>query len=319
MTRRISRRANLTAMAGAIATAALPRIARADAAPLRVALVPIFDVAPYYAADQQGYFTAENLAPTVQFVRGGAAAIPALVGGSFDTIYANGTSIVQAIARGLDLRIILEGSPIGAHPPDPGALLRRKGEPLRTGKDMEGKVVGVNALRDVQWMFVMAWVKETGGDPDKVQIIEVPLPAMVDALKAKRVDAALVLDPFMTMGLADPTIELLDWALSRVYAGGPVAFFAITPELAASRPNDVRAFIRAYRRGAAWVNANSGKDPYVKLISGYTNITPDLVRQMKPVPAQADIIPGSLGHLTALMTQTGLLTANVDLRSKIFV
>ena len=307
MTTPISRRATLAGIAGAVASTALPRSARADLLPMRVALVPIWDVAPYYAAEQQGYFTAEGLAPTVQIVRGGAAAIPALVGGSFDMVYANGTSVVTAIAKGIDLRIILEGAPIGAAPPDPGALLKRKGDPYKTGKDMEGKIIGVNALRDVQWMLVTGWVKATGGDPDKVQMVEVPLPAMVDTIKAKRVDAALVLDPFMTMGLTDPGIELLDWALSKAYPNGPVGMFTITPELAAKRPADLRAFVRAYKKGAAWVNANTGKEPLIKLIAGYSGIPPEVIAQMKPVPAHAEIVPSGLPRLTALMTQTGLL------------
>ena len=52
---------------------------------------------------------------------------------------------------------------------------------------------------------------------------------MVDTIKAKRVDTALVLDPFLTEGLSDPEIELLDWAMSRVYPGGPIAFWTVTP------------------------------------------------------------------------------------------
>lgn len=318
MTASISRRGSLATLAAAMACSALPSIARADAAPMRVALIPIWDVAPYYAAEQQGYFTAENLACTPSIVRGGAAAISGVAGGSYDIVYANGTSIVQAIAAGIDLRIILEGAPIGSAPPDPGALLKRKGDAIKTGKDLEGKVVGVNALRDVQWMFVTAWVKATGGDPAKVQIVEIPLPAMVEAIKTKRVDAALVLDPFMTMGMADPAIELADWVFSRIYAGGPIGFFAISSGLAASRPSDVRAFMRAYKRGATWVNANTGKEAFVKLIAGFTGIAPEMVQQMKSPPAHADIVPGSLARLTTMMTQTGLLTSNVDLRSKIF-
>jgi NitT/TauT family transport system substrate-binding protein len=318
MTHPISRRTSLATLAAAAAGTALPRIARADAAPLRLALVPIFDVVPYYAADQQGFFAAENIAPTAQVVRGGAAAIPAVVGGTYDMVYANGTSIVQAITRGIDLRIVLEGAPMGQRPPDPGALLKRKGEPLKTGKDLEGKVVGVNALRDVQWMLVTTWIKATGGDPDKVQLVEVPLPSMVDTIKAKRVDTALVLDPFMTLGLADPEIELLDWAMSRVYPGGPIAFWALTPQLAASRPNDVRAFVRAYKRGAAWCNAAANKEALIKLVADYTKIAPDIVARMSPVPAHAEIEPAGLARLTTMMKQSGLLTTDVDLRTKIF-
>ena len=94
--------------------------------------------------------------------------------------------------------------------------------------------------------------------------------------------------------------------------------FTITPELAAKRPNDLRAFVRAYKKGAAWVNANTGKEPLIKLIAGYSGIPPEVIAQMKPVPAHAEIVPSGLPRLTALMSQTGLLTSNVDLRTKIF-
>jgi NitT/TauT family transport system substrate-binding protein len=316
---RMSRRAGLMTLAGAVTAAARPRLAQAQTSgTLRVGLVPIWDVGPYYAAAAQGYFTAENLTVTPQIVRGGAVGIPAMLSGSLDIVYSNGTSIVDAISRGIDLRIILEGTPVGMAPPDPGALLKRKGDPFKTGKDMEGKVIGVNALGDVQWMFVTAWIKQTGGDPSKVKIIELAFPEMNAALKQGRVDSVLALDPFMTIGLGDPAIELLDWVLSRVYPGGPVAFHCITPEIAQTRANDVRAYIRAYRRGAAWLNANQGKDAFYSLIASFTGLNADLIRKMTQVPAHADIDRNSLPHLTALMAQTGLLKSNVDLRTKVF-
>ena len=56
MTPRISRRTGLATLAGALAGAALPRPAQAAAGTLRVGLVPIWDVGPYYAAAAQGLF-----------------------------------------------------------------------------------------------------------------------------------------------------------------------------------------------------------------------------------------------------------------------
>lgn len=317
MKQKITRRSGLAAL-GAVLGSAVMKPAQADPIPLRVGIIPISGTAAYYAAQKQGYYTAENLAVTSTVIRGGAAAIPALVGGSFDITYSNGTSIVQAIAKGIDLRIIIEGTIMVSAPPDPGALLKRKGDPIHTGKDFEGKVVAVNALRDIQWMLVKAWVTATGGDVEKVQIVEIAIPAMVEAIKQKRVDAALVIDPYMTVALDDPALELVDWAMSKVFAGGPIAFFAVTPEMAAKRPQDIRAFVRAYRRGANWLNANEGKEPFFSLIAEYTGMNVDLVRRMRPVPAPADIVPSSLARLTALMRQTGLLDTNLDLRTKIF-
>lgn len=318
MTQRVTRRSSLIAMGGAALGCALSTPALADPVEMRVGIIPISGNAAYYAADKLGYFAAENLTVNSQTIRGGAAAIPAMVGGSLDVTYSNGTSIVQAIERGIDLRIFIEGTIMTSAPPDPGALLKRKGDPIRNGKDVEGKVIAVNALRDVQWMFVKAWISATGGDPDKVQIIEFALPAMVDAIKQKRVDAALIIDPYMTVALDDPALDLLDWPMSKVFPGGPVAFFAVTPQLTQTRPNDVRAFVRAYKRGAAWVNANEGKQPFYDLVAGFTGLNADLVRRMKPVPVPADINAATLPRLTTLMRQTGLLSGNVDLRSKIF-
>lgn len=290
-----------------------------DPIPLKVGIIPISTNAPFYAADKFGYFAAENLAVTSEVIRGGAAAIPAMLNGSMDIVFSNSTSVAQAVASGIDLRIILSGTICANKPPDPGAMLKRRGEPLRTGKDLEGKVVAVNTLRDVIWMVVTAWITATGGDLAKVQIIEMGLPAMVDAIKQKRIDSALIIDPFLASALQDPALELLSWPLSTVFPGGPMAFFTITGEMAQKRPGDVRAFIRAYERGAAWATANWNKQPYYDLIAGFSGLNVEVLRRMAPAAVQSAVVPGSLPKLTGLMRRTGLLASDLDLTKKVFV
>ena len=78
-----------------------------------MALVPIWDVAPYYAAEQQGYFAAENLACSPFIVRGGAAgASPAVVSGSLrHGLRQTASSIVHGDHEAASIvRIIIEGS-----------------------------------------------------------------------------------------------------------------------------------------------------------------------------------------------------------------
>jgi NitT/TauT family transport system substrate-binding protein len=318
MTYRVSRRSALGAIAASTVAASHARTARAQTAPLRVGIIPIVDTAPFYAAQQQGFFKDENLAVEATVVRGGAAGIPALAAGSLDVLYSNSTSVVLAIDRGIDLRLILQGSKIGRQPPDPGGLVKRKGDPFKTGKDLEGKIVTCNSLRDLGWMFAVGWIKATGGDPDRVQLVETAISAQAEALKQKRVDAALMLDPFFTLAVNDPALELLDWAMSKVFADGPAGLYVITPQLAAQRANDLRAFARACKRGAAWVNANAGKDAVVNLVAGYSSMTPDVIRRVKMPPANAEITASSLTRVTQLMTYTGVSPGSVDLRTKIF-
>jgi NitT/TauT family transport system substrate-binding protein len=320
MTYRIPRRSALSALSAiaAAAAAGIAPMARAQAAPLRVGILPIIDTAPFYAAQQLGYFKDENLTVETTVVRGGAAGIPALAAGSLDVLYSNSPSVVLAIDRGIDLRVILQGSKIGRQPPDPGGLVKRKGDPFKTGKDLEGKIIVCNALRDLGWMFAVNWIKATGGDPERVQIIEAALTAQAEMLKQKRVDAALMLDPFFTLALNDPALELLDWPMSKVFPDGPAAFFIITPQLAAQRANEVRAFQRACKRGAAWLNANEGKDAAINLIAGYSSMAPDLIRRIKLPPANAEINVPSLPRVAQLMTNAGISPGSVDLRTKIF-
>src|ERR1700735_125645 len=73
----------------------------ADLPVVKGGLVPIFAVAPQIAADKLGYFTEEGIATATQVVQGGAVGIPALVGGSFDVLYSNATSVLSALERGI--------------------------------------------------------------------------------------------------------------------------------------------------------------------------------------------------------------------------
>lgn len=317
MTQAISRKSSLLALGAALGSA-MTAPALADPITLNVGILPITTNVPYYAAEKFGYFADENLACTAQVIRGGAAAIPAMLTGSLDIVFANSTSVAQAIAKGIDLRLILTGTINGNKPPDAAALVKRKDDAIRSGKDLEGKIVAVNTLRDVIWMMVTAWITETGGDLAKVQIVELSQPAMVEAIKQKRVDTALIIDPFLTVALTDPALEVLSWPASQCFAGGPLAFFVVTGAMTQQRPNDVRAFVRAYKRGATWATGNLGKQPYYDLVAEFSGLKVDLLRRILPVRPQAAVVPSSLPRLTALMRQTGLLDGDVDLRSKIF-
>ena len=47
----------------------------------------------------------------------------------------------------------------------------------------EGKSIAVNTRNKVIWLYARAWVKATGGDPERVTFKEVPFPQMEDALR----------------------------------------------------------------------------------------------------------------------------------------
>jgi NitT/TauT family transport system substrate-binding protein len=315
----ISRRNALLGIGGTLATLPIAAATAADALPLlRVSIVPIFAVAPQFAAERFGFFTAEDVATTTQPIQGGAIGIPGLVSGSFDVLYSNAVSVLTALERGIDLRIIAEATPIAEQPPDPGALLQRKGAGLRSGKDLEGKTVGVNVRFDIQWMVVQGWIKKTGGDPGKVTYREVPLPSMLDALRGGQVDAALVLDPFMTIGLSDPAFEMLGWPLSTTMPGLPSSLWVVSGAFADTKTELVRAYLRGFMKGVDWVNAHMGDDEYLQLVASFTKTDTKLLAKMVAGKQPTHINVETIKRLAALMKEFELLKTDVHVEPQIF-
>lgn len=311
-------RRHALAAAGALAAWPLTKASAADLPLVRVSIVPIFVVAPHVIADRLGYFTAEGIAVTTQPVQGGTVGIPGLVAGSFDVLYANSVAVLTALERGIDLRIIEEGTRIPVKPPDPAALLQRKGGGLRTGKDLEGKVIGINAKFDIQWLIAQAWVKQTGGDPSKVSYREMPLPSMLDALGGGQVDAVVAVDPFLTVGLGDPRFELLDWAQSKVMPGLPSSLWVVSGDGAEKKRDLIRAYIRGFTKGAQWVDAHLGDAQYLQLVASFTKTDEKLLAKMVVGMQPLTVDVAGIEGMAALMKANGLLQTDIDVAAKIF-
>jgi NitT/TauT family transport system substrate-binding protein len=94
----VSRRNALLGIGVTLATPPIAAAMAADVLPLlRVSIIPIFAVAPQFAADRFGFFSAEGVATTTQSIQGGAVGIPGLVSGSFDVLYSNAVSVLTAL------------------------------------------------------------------------------------------------------------------------------------------------------------------------------------------------------------------------------
>lgn len=315
----ISRRQALGMLGGSLAVISMPGARAAEPlALLHVGIVPIYAVSPHFAADSQGYFAAEGIAVTTQPTQSGVVGIPGLMSGSFDVVYSNSISVLTALERGIDLRIIAEATLIATKPPDGGALFKRKGDNLSSGKDLEGKIVGINARYDIQWLVMQGWIQKTGGDLSKITYREVPVPSAIDALKNKQVDAALVLDPFMTIGFGDPSIELLGWPLMTVMPGLPSSLWVVSGTTADTKTELVRSYVRAFMKGVAWVNANIGDQAYLDLVSSYTKADPKLLAKMYTAKQPTAISANEINGIAAVMRQYGLLKTDVDVTPKIF-
>lgn len=313
-TRRRFLRQSLTAAALPLLPSA---VQAADAPSMHVSAITISDCAPFYAALEQGFFPAVGIDVTTESETGGTVGIPAVVAGAYDVVYSNIPSILQALSQGIDLRFIAGGNPL--NPPDTTGLYVRRGEGLKTGKDFEGKSIGINDTKSLQFTYAHGWVKATGGDADKVTYRAIPFPDMADAVKNKRVDGVIPSDPFYSALKGDPALELIANPGRVVYPEGRVAAWVVTGDYLAKHADLVRKFLAGMNRGSAWCNANLNAPAFTQLLVSMTKLDPARVATMAKGKTSIGITAREVARMADLLRANNLLSGSIDIPSKVFV
>ena len=163
------------------------------------------------------------------------------------------------------------------------------------------------------WLYARAWVKTTGGDPERVTFKEVPFPQMEDALRQQRVDAAFMVPPFSIVAAQKGGLGKVGMPYSDVQPGVDVGQYVTTGKLLATKPDTAKKFVAALRKGVEWYNANLTNEALLTLISGYTRADVALLK-LAPVPtapSRTDI--SQVRKTMELMIESKLLPAPLDL------
>jgi NitT/TauT family transport system substrate-binding protein len=190
--------------------------------PLVAGVIPVTDIGPVYMAQQNGVFEENGLDLTLQPAGSSTEIIQAMQSGQVQIGYGCTTGVFQAVENGIDLVIIAAAS---ATPDDPengiNDLLVVADSPLTSAKDLEGKKVAVNAPGGYTQLLADIAIKADGGDPSKVEYVQMGVPDQPAALESGAIDSFVAGEPFGTLGredkgfktLANPFVELSDHAV----------------------------------------------------------------------------------------------------------
>nr|BFE82866.1 hypothetical protein GCM10020093_054670 [Planobispora longispora] len=166
-------------------------------------VIAIVDTAPIHLGKAKGFFDKQGIDLTITPVQGGAASISGAVSGQFQFAFANTTSLLTAREQGLDVKVVANGvSSTGEPGEDFSAVLVKQDSPIRTARDLAGKKVSVNQLKNIGDTTIRASVREAGGDPAGIEFVELAFPDAPAALESGQVDAIWVVEPFVSQALS---------------------------------------------------------------------------------------------------------------------
>ena len=301
----------LAGLGAAALVLAIPAV-HAQSVKLRVSTIPIIDTAPMQAAIAKGFFTEQGLEVDTTPTAGGAAGLPALAAGQVQVTFSNIISIVLGAKQGLGFEVIAAGSGTSGTTPDLAAMVAKPGSAFKTGKDLEGKRIAVNTRNNIIWLYARAWVQATGGDPDKVTYLEVPFPQMTDALRGDRVDAAFVVEPFLSGGVSSGAAQVIGWPYNAVQKNIPVGMYAMTSSYMKANPGVAERFTRGYNKGVDWINQNKGSEEWLKIISGYTRMQPDQLKGLNLPLFEKTVDPARVDLVVELMRKHKMIEGPFD-------
>ncbi len=293
---------------GMTAFAAIP--AMSQTTKLRIGTNQNIDAAALEVARVKGFLTAEGLDVEITPVVGGAASLPTLAAGRIDIAASNLISIVLGVKNQLPFKIIAAGDAGRPQAPDIAGMITKTGSGLKTGKDLEGKNVATNTRNNIIWLFARAWIEKTGGNPDKVNFVEVPFPQMIDALAQGRADAAFLVEPFLSSGLQTKSYEAIGWPYAEVMAGTPISQWVATSSYVDANGPTLEKFARALNRAADWIAQNDTSPEWVSLVSAYTKMSPEAVKSSAIPVFSKKLDPAAIEQVTVLMGKHGLLSAD---------
>lgn len=282
---------------------------------LTVAALPIVDDAPLFLAIKKGYFKQQGLTVTPKIITQSTLALPDLLHGSVDIVGGgNYVSYMEGQASGtFSLKILVAGTECKA---GSFGVLAMPSSGITSPAKLAGKTIAVNLTNNIQTLTADSALKAAGVAPSSVKYVVIPFPDMAAALKAGRVSAISVVEPFLSGAEQALGAKLVLSQCSGSLASFPLSGYFATAAWTQQNPHTAAAFQRAMAKAQAYANANPAAVRAV--LPTYTKVTAvaaqHLVLNSFPVTMSA----AQLQRVADLMHTGGVLQSPFSVQPMLF-
>jgi len=258
---------------------------------LKVLLLPYLMYAPFFIAEEEGYFAEQAL--QVEFVRmtKSEAAIPILVQGELDVLAAiPKVGLLNAMARGAKIKFVADMGYNPATGCTSNALVARRalveaGE-LDSPAQLQGRRIATISRASFANYRLEKVLNTAGLTLEDVEIVIVPIRARLDAFEKGTIDVSWLGEPWLTRILqAGHTV--LWMPVQQVIPNLQLGVIVYGPSLLDENPEAGRRFMVAYLKAVR--QYNQGKtDRNLEIIAKHTGLDQELLRQACWMPIRED-------------------------------
>ncbi len=267
--------AGCTALLGLLAGGAQAQ----DKLPLSISHAPIMPFTNAIVAGQMGFFDKAGLDVKRKVLASSDILRTALASGEVEIVAISTDTLVRAHANGFDWKLVYQTDLYDSTRPD-AILIGRSDLTFNSAKDLEGKTVGASP-GTISESALRGWMADNGADNSKLKTVDIPFSQIIGALQSKSIDAAHIVEPFMTIAIENGTGKLAAKHLDDVSKRFLISGFVAKQSWIDANPEKLKRFIVAMKEATDFQNATP--DPVLPVLAKETHIDPELLKRIYPL------------------------------------
>ena len=248
---------------------------------LKMGLLPILDILPFYVADQNGYFEAEGINVEFVPVKSAQERDALMQAGEIDGM------LNDLISTGLfnrdEAQIKIVATARRAYPESPQfRVLAAPGSDIASTRDLASVPIGISQNTVIEYITDRLLEAE-GLSSDQIEIVEVSaIPVRFEQLMAGQIDAATLPDPLAQGAMAAGATWVVDDSQYTQYSQSVLSF---STEAIGSKPNTIKKFLNAWNRAVADLNSDPDQFSDLMIEKGRVPESIQGTYRMPPFPA----------------------------------
>jgi NitT/TauT family transport system substrate-binding protein len=251
----------------------------------------------FYLASDAGLYRAEGLGVTIGEGSGSGNTARLLAQGQDQLAFLDFGTMVKAVGGGMPLKAIF-----GVHQKSPMVIISLADSPVRSPKELEGKVIAMAPAESTAQMFPVL-LSTAGVDASKVSIMAPAAGAKNALLIQRRADAITGVSYFQlptmeAQGIKTYSFSYADFGVSALEGG-----IAANTSWLSANPDVAKKFLRATQKAIDLTKANP-----ISAIDAAIRMRPELARSREILLRQLQL---SLETMTTLNTK-GLPTGRMS-------
>ncbi|MFC1863516.1 ABC transporter substrate-binding protein [Thermodesulfobacteriota bacterium] len=270
---------------------------------LKVALLPILDVFPFYVAEAEGYFSEEGVKAEAIPVASGLARDQLMQAGEIDAMLNEMASTASYNRESIQVKILSTArKPFSDYP-----MFRILSAPkisIKNNSDLMEIPIGISKNTIIEYVTDRL-LSMKGLKPEQINKKSVPsIPERYQLLIQGRIKAATLPDPMGLSALSSGANEIISDAAYPQYS---ISVLSFNIKAINNKSQEIKRFLRAWHRAAKAVNDNP--EIYRQLLLDKVRVPPNVQNgyPMPHYPVNEIPTPSEWSDVMAWMVEKGLL------------